>query len=975
MKRCPSSRFSAALVAATLLVSLMAVSAFAQFQSGNIYGHTQAKDGSVLPGVTVTLIGQGAPQQFITDTGGDFRFLALSPGSYSLKAELAGFGPAVRSGINVSIGQSLEIVLTLAPTAAESITVTAEAPLLDTRKTGTGAVATRVELEQIPTGRDPWVVMGQAPGVLLDRVNVGGSESGQQDIVVARGASDTQKTFNVDGVNITDVGSIGSTPTYYDFDSFEEIQVTTGGSDPRIQTPGAQLNMVTKRGTNDYKGAARYFVADQDWQDDPAPTGEGVKWLTAGNYINRNSNWSADVGGPILKDKLWFWASYARQDIKLFVGQPIGAVLTPDNTILKDYNGKVNAQLIANNSATYLYTYGDKLKFGRYADAFHPPDATVNQSGPSHMYKLEDTHIFNQNLYVTVLYAHVLSPFAFAPTQGLNQPYIDEQGVWHRSFFTYETVRPQNSYRADGSYFFKTGATDHELKFGFGYRRAPVSSLSTYPATGIVGDFSQGLALLTRPGATNFRVKYQDYYLGDTLTMGNLTVVGGLRFDSQKGRNSAVNITKNSLIPDILSDVTVAADKQDLEWKSISPRLGITYTPGSDKRTLLRASYNRYVDQLGGNVVGAGNPYNYAHGLYFYWDDVNGDKLVQRGELGDVYGTYGNVDPDHPNSNSGLIRLDYDMEAPKTDEIIIGGERQLNNSFAVGLDYTYRKFTDFWWNAAEKTRGKGDYIGPADYDCSHNLTGTLPNGRAFSVPNCVLKSSVAVGGRVITTRPDYYHTYSGLDLYGTKRMSNNWMLRASVSWNDRKQHITSDKGIQDPTHLLDPPAGGIVNNNFGCSSCDGSQAVDKSYGTHTDTYINAKWQYNVNALFQFPYQISVGANLTGREGYPTPYYARNGARRILIQDIDGTRLPTMTQFDLRLAKDVTFAGRFGVNFALEGFNMMNKRTILQRNNRIYRSISQGASGNFTGTLNTPVNDAVVEVQSPRIFRLSARVSF
>ncbi|HWW60187.1 MAG TPA: TonB-dependent receptor, partial [Thermoanaerobaculia bacterium] len=486
MKLSSALRSPAARIAATLLVSLMAVSAFAQLQSGNIYGRVMAKDGSLLPGVTVTLTGQGAPQTFITDASGDFRFLALSPGTYALKAELAGFGPVARTGINVSIGQNADIPLTLSPSASEAITVTAEAPLIDTRKTGTGAVATRVELEQIPTGRDPWVIMGQTPGVLLDRVNVGGSESGQQDVVVARGAGDAQKTFNVDGVNITDVGAIGSTPTYYDFDSFEEIQVTTGGSDPRIQTPGAQLNMVTKRGTNEFKGAARYFVADKDWENDPLPTGEGVRWLVNGNYINRNTNWSGDVGGPILKDKVWFWGSYARQTIKLFVGQPLGAPVTPDNTILKDYNGKINAQLIPNNNATYLYTFGDKLKFGRFADAQHPPDATVNQGGPSHMYKLEDTHIFNQSLYLTVLYAHVLSPFAFSPTAGDNEPYIDETGVWHRSYLAYETVRPQNSYRADGSYFFKAGSMDHELKFGFGYRRAPVTSLSTYPLTNVV---------------------------------------------------------------------------------------------------------------------------------------------------------------------------------------------------------------------------------------------------------------------------------------------------------------------------------------------------------------------------------------------------------------------------------------------------------------------------------------------------------
>src|SRR5213082_1855434 len=243
MKRCPPLRFLAAITAA-LLVSLMAVSAFGQVQTGNIFGHTQAKDGSMLPGVTVTLTGVGAPQTFITDATGAFRFLNLSPGTYALKAELAGFGTSTRQGITVNIARNADVTMTLNPATSESITVTAEAPLLDVRKAGTGATVTKVELEKVPTGRDPWVILQQTPGVLMDRLNVGGSESGQQSGYVSKGATSSDSSWNVDGVSITDVGALGSTPTYYDFDSFEEMQITTGGSDPRIKTPGIQMNFV-----------------------------------------------------------------------------------------------------------------------------------------------------------------------------------------------------------------------------------------------------------------------------------------------------------------------------------------------------------------------------------------------------------------------------------------------------------------------------------------------------------------------------------------------------------------------------------------------------------------------------------------------------------------------------------------------------------------------------------------------------------
>src|SRR5437867_10291531 len=125
MKRYPYPRV--AVILAALCIALFAVSAFAQIQSGNIYGKVQAKDGSVLPGVTVTLTGVGAPQTAITDPQGGFRFLNLSPGTYSIKAELAGFGAAARTGVGVRVGANADVTMTLNPSVTESITVTGEA--------------------------------------------------------------------------------------------------------------------------------------------------------------------------------------------------------------------------------------------------------------------------------------------------------------------------------------------------------------------------------------------------------------------------------------------------------------------------------------------------------------------------------------------------------------------------------------------------------------------------------------------------------------------------------------------------------------------------------------------------------------------------------------------------------------------------------------------------------------------------------
>jgi len=388
MERCPTPRYSAVILAVVCTL-LFAVSGFAQFQTGNIYGKVQAKDGSVLPGVTVTLTGVAATQMTVTDAQGNYRFLNLSPGTYSLKAELAGYGTATRTGIGVRVGANSDVTLTLNPSVSESITVTAEAPLLDTRKAGTGVNVTKVELEKVPQSRDPWTVLESSPGVQVDRINVGGSQSGQQSVYVGKGTTSDQNTWNVDGVNITDMGATGSTPTYFDFDAFEEMQVTTSGTDPRVATPGVQLNMVTKRGTNDLKGSGRYFYTPGSYQSANSVPTEAKSYLQSTNRINFVRDYGAEIGGPIWRDHLWGWVARGDQKISTQTSTLVGSLPgSLDNIILRNTNAKLNAQLLSNNSAVGFYSLGDKVRNARGLSATVLFAASWKQTGPTKVYKI-----------------------------------------------------------------------------------------------------------------------------------------------------------------------------------------------------------------------------------------------------------------------------------------------------------------------------------------------------------------------------------------------------------------------------------------------------------------------------------------------------------------------------------------------------------------------------------------------------------
>jgi Carboxypeptidase regulatory-like domain/TonB-dependent Receptor Plug Domain len=1004
MKRCPPLFTRAAWAA--LLVALVAVSAFGQasLATGNIFGKVLDSSGAGLPGVTVTLTGGGAPQTVVTDADGDFRFISLSPGTYSVKAELAGMGTATRSGVTVNIGRNADISLTLNPSVSQTITVTAEAPLLDTRRTGTGATVTEVELEEVPSARDPWVILQQVPGVLMDRINVGGNESGQQSGFVSKGITSAQATYSVDGVNTTDMIATGGSSAYYDFGAFEEIQVATGGTDPRVQTPGAQINIVTKRGTNDFSGSARYYLTDGGTQGERKIPSEATSYINRTNEINEVTEWGGEAGGPIIRDRLWLWAAYADQQIDLFTAQPPGATVRyADNTTLETLNAKLNAQITRNNSATFFYTDNQKVKTGRNASPNRPPETTWNQGGfgPKGTYKIEDTHIFNSNLYLTGMYSKVNGGFYLAADSGLGCKDIDcilsvptgivrdftggpNTGQYRNTWFSPFGERPQDQLRLDGSAFFNTGALSHELKFGFGYRTAGTTGISLWPQNQYILDFGDGFGLtyFLASGSYDYEYEYQDIYVGDTMLWGNLTLQAGLRFDTQTASAGDHVGPSNPLVTDPATGIawlpqqSISAGEIDqMEWEDISPRIGLTYALGAEKRTLLRAAYNRYVDQMGSNTTSYSDviPAFYRY-VSFYTLDANHNDRIDAGEVLFDYTDHfpyfwKGLDPDNPGSVLSTVRVDPNMNAPNTDEFILGFEHELFRDFVVGINYTHREMNDFVVERTEKTRGAGDYITSADYELLKTVT--RPAGVTevdpYSIPVYALKAGISPVWSVLTNLPDYSQQYDGIDLSLIKRMSNRWMFRGNISFNDWTQNV-GPEAVVDPTN---------IRTGLGCSNCDGADVVSGSgtiSGARGAVWVNSEWAVNATGIYQIPFiEANLGANFTMRQGYPVLYShstasrAPEGTKILLVSDVTEHRLPNPYSLDLRLSKDFRFRG-VGVELALDAFNITNEQTVLQRNADLV--VVSGGADTLSGSRNR-----IRELQNPRVLRYGIRFTF
>src|SRR5437773_8921798 len=314
-------KFKAIILA---LVALFATSAIAgaQSQTGEIFGKVTDSSGAVLPGVTVTLAAPVLlqPLTAVTSETGTYQFPRIEIGTYTVKFELVGFKTVVREDVRVTVGFSAQINAQLGvSTVQETITVTGESPVVDTKETGTKQTFTNELLQSIPSARDPWVILQQTAGIAMDRENIGGNMSGQQSNYVSRGGNPTNNKWSLDGVDMTDLAATGSSSVYYDFDAFQEMTINTGGVDVTQQTGGVGINLVTKSGTDRVNGSSRYYWTDKQFEANNITDAQRQQGATSGNPIQWIKDFGTEMGGPIQRGRAWVWGSFGKQDINVGV--------------------------------------------------------------------------------------------------------------------------------------------------------------------------------------------------------------------------------------------------------------------------------------------------------------------------------------------------------------------------------------------------------------------------------------------------------------------------------------------------------------------------------------------------------------------------------------------------------------------------------------------------------------------------------
>jgi hypothetical protein len=983
------------LALALALLAATVPAAYAQISTGNVYGAVTDESGAVLPGATITLSGATGTRSSVSGSQGDFRFLALDNGRFKLTVALTGFATVNREVV-VTTGQNVNLSFGMkVATVEESVTVTAETPLVDIKRRGTATTMELAELQSTPNARDPWGVLKNVPGVLVDRVNIAGNENGQQASAAGKGSTTSDKTWNIDGLVVTDMSATGASASYYDFDAFKEINVTTGGTDLTMQTGGIGINMVTKRGTNNFHGGARYIIANDKVGSGNVPdqmkNDPRLKGNDKADHVNQITDYGFDLGGPIVKDKLWFYGTYGKQDIRL---QRL--IQTEDKTLLPSINGKLNWQVASGTMFSAFYFKGAKQKFGRnvgYAvqenDSFtwNQDNAYTDGGLPGGLWKAEVSHTFSPNFFMTAKAAYFDTGFGFEPRGGRDDNFTVDYvlGVATGSYEAYQAIRPQKNFNLDGNYFFSGLGGNNELKFGFGYRNLTTTSISSYSGDGLGGfiqDETTYNAVVYRDSNKIYGGKYFSAYVGDVLTKNRFTANFGVRFDKQSAKNLASSVPANDAFPAQLPSLNYAGNDSNLvEWSSFSPRVGVSFALDEARKTVLRASYSNYAEQLAFGTVASTtfgeNPVAASY-IAYEWIDANGDRKVTPSEVNlNNLLYYGNVDPANPAAvGSTVNKIDRDLKPKRDHEFIVGLDRELGANVAVGLAYTYRQ-TNNWSDGlfrlagdctGEPTLGSCPIIGPESYTANPASTANGFTANTFS-PNTALVAAGA-GGKLNTNRPGYHTNFNGLEFTFSKRLANRWMGRVAFSYNDWTQSYdgvpTGNQGAYpgNPTKTETQP------------NIDGGQVAFLSGGSgKASFYSSVKWQVYANGLWQMGWGFDLAGSVFGKQGGPYPINlrlagGRDGTLPALATDaIDANRYSDVWDVDLRLAKNIKLGGST-LTLSAECFNVFNSGLVLSR----FRSAN---SASFTQTIAgaEPGLGRIEEILAPRVFRFGARFQF
>ena len=1011
-----------------LLVFVLALTGAvaAQETTGSISGRVVDPQGLPVPGATITLTGAQGTRTMVTDTDGRFFAPLLVPGSDTVRAELSGFKAAEQADVNVQLGTRRELNLALqAGGITETVQVTAVPTVIDITSTTAGNVLDSETLQRLPIGRSLASTLYVVPGVTMSAgINLAGGNANPS----ISGASGLENIYVIDGVNITDTGFggfgaynsiFGSLGAGVTSDFIKETEIKTGGFEAEFgQTTGGVVNVITKSGGNQFAGSlfgyTKPSALEGSWKELVTPNG------TVNTASVDDHDIGVSVGGPIVSDRLFFFATYNPQwqqrGFTAPAGFPYASLGEVDRKrTIQSYAGKLSAQLSGSHRFD-VSLFGDpstgESGLQRYTTlrriAYHgAPGTTAIDGGYSeldyggHNQTLRYDGIIGTNWLVEANIASSSNKFFEIAT-------TDDWNYTDLRFTPNGTTGGLGSYERDeGSNFqygiksthILSGAGDHQIRYGVGLENIEFTRDFDYSGPNLLlstgGSTVTGGPVQIRVGAgtvfyraTRGKLVPTDltnqegfsFFLQDTWQAGRLTIKPGVRYERQN--LSGVDPVGDN--PDLCfegdtrpgqGDGTGPAIRCSFAWNNLAPRLGVAYDLRGDGRAKLFASYGRFYAKIPNDLAARSMSADAGITRQDYMDAA----LTQPVANGTSFagGTSHFL-------QAGLHAAPIDPDSGSTykNEILAGAEFEVAQSTNLAFRFVRRNMPQILEDISDLPLV--GYFDPfASGACG-----------AASVEYAILNVDAGVptescGGALPSAFEDPRHMYNAFELTLNRRLAGNWSAIASYRFSQLEGNFEgffrSDNGQSDPsiTSLFDFPTNDPTYTQY--SDIHGGAGDIRYQGDSLGTgvlpndrphqlklYGNRIWG-NFNLGFGF--NAVSGTALTALAGNPA--YTNAGeipltVRGEGIDTIDGfmTRTPIETAIDLHADYNFQFGTRRRVTVLADVFNLFNRRAALNYDN--WSEITFGVENPNFGRPTLGGGASTSAFQAPLSIRIGAR---
>jgi len=958
------------LMSVVAMFVLTATPTWAQSSRSTIQGTVRDESGAAMPGVTVTLTSpalQVGQIVAVSETDGTYRIGELPAGLFRIAFELAGFKAYVLNDFRLTIGFVARVDATMnVGGVEESITVTGASPVVDMTSTTTSVNLTQETLESVPIGRGLQQLFAMTPGVTTNRVDVGDSWMGVRANTESYGQTANSK-IQIDGIDIADGTSTG---VYMTSLTLEEAQIRTSGNDAEVSVPGVSMVAVIKSGSNQFHGSYIASVERPGLQSSNLNDQLRAQGLSNTEPLRHLYDLSADLGGRLVRDKLWFYGAIVQQDklagVVGFAAGPgaDGKYLTEDDE-LADVRTRLTHGAL---KVSYQPTRGNRL-IGAWQPTlkyqpqglppepsrFRPLESTLDYRNPSSMYKGELQSTLSSRMVFNVVagyggyladYAPWRSTFA-APVvkgnpsrldreTGLNLGANPKTNLEHRDKWQVDSglsMFPEKSFA--GQHELKVGTTLYWRKNSIGWRLNPAGDYTlVFDRVNNVSGTPAEIQIRNSPAEPDSRANYYAGYIKDTWRVTEkVTLNLGLRIEQQKAFLPEQSKEVSPQFPTLYPAASYGA-LDVLTWNTVVPRLGVAWDVAN--KTVVKATFGRFVNGMDDAFANAYNPMANIT-TTFKWRDLDGNGDYTPGEV--------NLDPNCCDfvsiTGASSARLNPELRPAMTTETTVGIERELLPNLGLRVLYVSKKVTDRF-GTRNVARPRSAY--------------NIPLTRRDPGPDGVLNNSDDGGSVTIWDYdPAYFgaafvqneqqnsdrdDTFDTIEFTVTKRSSGKWGAMASF-W--------------------------AIKNDFWLTLFEDDPNVDLNSRDQT-----WKWAGNVSGNYFAPYGIQLGAFIQSKVGL-------QGQRTNIFRAVDpdgGPRLNQLTTVTLKLDEPgaQTFKAINVVNLRASKYFLINGGNRLQFDVDLFNlfNTSSPISGNFASGPTFAYATAVVP---PRIARIGFRYVF